>query len=73
MPQRLLEQLLPERGLGELGVDRALNGADEVCLLGLALLLLVPDPRVEDGLELGLDGRLLGEGKVGVLDLVDLL
>jgi hypothetical protein len=69
----LLQQLLLESRLGQLGVDGGLNRLDELDLLGFTLLLLVTNPRVEDGLELGLEGDLLLEGEVFVLDLVDLL
>jgi hypothetical protein len=69
----LLQQLLLESRLGQLGVDGGLNRFDELDLLGFTLLLLVTNPRVEDGLELGLEGDLLLEGEVFVLDLVDLL
>ena len=71
--QSLLQELLLESGLGELGLDTGLDGLDEVELLRLSLLLLVSDPRVEDLLELGLDGVLLLESKVLVLELGDLL
>lgn len=37
------------------------------------MLLLVPDPRVKDRFELGLDGILLSEDKVLVLELIGLL
>jgi hypothetical protein len=69
----LLQQLLLESRLGQLGVDGGLNRLDQLDLLGFTLLLLVTNPRVEDGLELGLEGDLLLEGEVFVLDLVDLL
>ena len=63
----LLQKLLLERRLGDLGVDGGLNGLHERGLLGFPLLLLVSNPAVEDGLEFGLDGVLLGELEVGVL------
>lgn len=69
----LLEEGLLGRGLGDLGGDVGGDGLVERLLLGLTLLLLVADPRVEDGLDLGLDGGLLLEEEVLVLDLVGLL
>lgn len=69
----LLEELLLESRLGELGSNGGSDGLDKGGLLNLTLLLLVADPRVEDGLELVLDSGLLGEDKVVVLDLVGLL
>lgn len=69
----LLEQRLLESGLGELGSNVGLDGLDESLLLGLTCLLLVADPRVENGLELVLDLSLLLEEEVGVLELVGLL
>lgn len=73
MGQSLLQELLLESGLGQLGLDTSLDGLDQVELLRLSLLLLVSDPRVEDLLELGLDRVLLLESKVLVLELGDLL
>lgn len=64
----LLQKLLLERRLGDLGVDGGLNGLHECGLLGFPLLLLVSDPAVEDGLEFGLDGVFLRELEVGVLE-----
>lgn len=73
LAEGLLEERLLESRLGELLVDVLGDGLDEGGLLGLALLLLVADPRVEDRLELGLDGVLLGEEEVLVLNLVGVL
>lgn len=69
----LLEESLLGGGLGDLRRDVGGDGLVESLLLGLTLLLLVADPRVEDGLNLGLDGGLLLEEEVLVLDLVSLL
>ena len=69
----LLEESLLGGGLGDLRRDVGGDGLVESLLLGLTLLLLVADPRVEDGLDLGLDGGLLLEEEVLVLDLVGLL
>lgn len=69
----LLEEGLLGRGLGDLGGDVGGDSLEESELLGLTLLLLVADPRVEDGLDLGLDGGLLLEEEVLVLNLVGLL
>lgn len=71
--ESLLDELLLERGLGELSVNGGLNGLDEGSLFRLSLLLLVSNPRVKNLLDLSLDGVLLLEGEVLVLELVDLL
>lgn len=69
----LLEERLLGRGLGDLGGDVGGDSLVQSVLLGLALLLLVANPRVEDGLELRLDGRLLLKQEVLVLKVVGLL
>lgn len=71
--ESLLEEGLLGGGLADLGGDVLSDRLEESLLLGLTLLLLVADPRVEDGLDLGLDGRLLLEEEVLVLNLVGLL
>lgn len=68
----LLEKLLLESRLGELSLDILSNSLDQSLLLGLSLLLLESDPRVEDRLELSLDGLLLLQSEVFVLDSVGL-
>jgi hypothetical protein len=69
----LLKQALPESRLGKLGINGLLDALDEVELLSLTLALLEADPRVKDGLELGLDGGILSDLEVLVLESVDLL
>jgi len=71
--QSLLQKLLPESRLGQLGLNTGLDSLDEVELLGLSLLLLVSDPRVKNLLELRLNGVLLLELEVLVLELGNLL
>jgi hypothetical protein len=71
--QSLLQKLLLESGLGELSLDTGSDGLDEIELLRLSLLLFVTNPRIEDLLELSLDGVLLLELEVLVLELGDLL
>ena len=73
MSQSLLQKLLPESRLGQLGLNTGLDSLDEVELLGLSLLLLVSDPRVKNLLELRLNGVLLLELEVLVLELGNLL
>lgn len=63
----LLQELLLERRLGDLGIDGGLDGLNEGSLFGFSLLLFVSDPAVEDSLEFGLDGVFLRELEVGVL------
>jgi len=70
--QSLLEELLLESRLGELGLDVRPHRPDEVGLLGLSLLLLEPDPAVQHSLELSLDSLLLRQSEVLVLDSVGL-
>lgn len=71
--ESLLEELLLESGLGELVVNALSDRLDQGDLLLLPLLLLEPDPAVEHRLELRLDGLLLPEQKVLVLERVGLL
>lgn len=73
LAEGLLEELLLEGRLGELGGNVLGNSLDKSGLLLLALLLLVADPRVEDSLKLLLDGGLLREEEVLVLESVGLL
>jgi len=70
--ERLLEKLLLESGLGKLGLDVLPDGLDKRLLLRLPLLLLEPDPAVQHRLELGVDGLLLRQSEVLVLDSVGL-
>ena len=72
MGKCLLEKLLLESRLGELGFDVLPDSLDESVLLRLSLLLLEPDPAVQHRLELGLDGVLLCQSEVLVLDSVGL-
>lgn len=62
-------QLLVAELLLHVGQDRL----DELALLGLAHLRLVTNPRVEDRLDLGGEGRLLAQGESLVLELGGLL
>jgi hypothetical protein len=73
LDEGLLEELLLESGLGELVVNVLSHRLDQGDLLLLPLLLLEPDPAVEHRLELRLDGLLLSEQEVLVLERVGLL